>query len=418
MESSEKSPPKMHQPQLNEVFQGDCRDVMALFPDALVDLIYLDPPFLTQKQHKSTNRQRSKTFAFDDLWESHHEYAEFIHQRITLCHRLLKKTGSIYFHCDRNAIHIARAILDDVFGADRFRSEIIWAYRRWSNSKNGLLASHQNILYYTKSEDFTFNQMFTDYSPSTNVDQILQQRARDAHGKSIYKRDEEGIVLSNGTKNGVPLGDVWDIPYLNPKANERVGYPTQKPILLLERIIELSTNPGDIVLDPFCGSGTSLVAAALSSRRFIGIDIAADACQLSRSRLESPVKTESALLESGRESYTNADTELLQCLAGCEFVPIQRNKGIDAIINAEQLNAVVLVRIQRKHETVSHAATALVRASREKNAALLILIRMRTVPALFDDEEVPAGVHIIDSAGFAISQVISSLQRELHATKR
>jgi len=408
----------MYQPQLNEVFQGDCRDVMALFPDALVDLIYLDPPFLTQKQHKSTNRQRSKTFTFDDLWESHHEYAEFIHQRITLCHRLLKKTGSIYFHCDKNAIHIARAILDDVFGADRFRSEIIWAYRRWSNSKNGLLASHQNILYYTKSEDFTFNQMFTDYSPSTNVDQILQQRARDAHGKSIYRRDEKGIVISNGTKNGVPLGDVWDIPYLNPKANERTGYPTQKPILLLERIIELSTEPGDIVLDPFCGSGTSLVAAALSSRRFIGIDIASDACQLSRSRLESPVKTESALLESGRESYTNADTELLQCLAGCEFVPIQRNKGIDAIINAEQLNAVVLVRIQREHETVSQAATALVRASREKNSALLIVIRMRTVPALFDDDEVPAGVHIIDSAGFAISQVIGSLQRELRGTKR
>ncbi len=418
MESSKKSPPKIRQPLLDEVFQGDCKDVMALLPDDLVDLIYLDPPFLTQKRHKSTNRERSKSFAFDDLWESHNEYAKFIHQRVTLCHRVLKKTGSLYFHCDRNAIHIARAVLDAVFGADRFRSEIIWAYRRWSNSKNGLLASHQNILYYTKGEDFTFNQMFTDYSPSTNVDQILQQRARDAHGKSIYRRNEEGTVISNGTKNGVPLGDVWDIPYLNPKANERVGYPTQKPILLLERIIELSTNTGDIVLDPFCGSGTSLVAAALSDRRFIGIDIASDACQLSRSRLESPVKTESALLESGRESYINVDAQLLQCLSGCEYVPIQRNKGIDAIINAEHLNAVALVRVQRQHETISEAANALVRASSEKNAALLILIRTRTVPTLFNDDEVPADVHIIDSAGFAINQVIGSLQREMHVTKR
>lgn len=418
MESSEKSPPKICQPQLDEVLQGDCKDVMALLPDGSVDLIYLDPPFLTQKRHKSTNRERSKTFAFDDLWASHHEYAEFIHQRVSQCHRVLKNTGSIYFHCDRNAIHIARAVLDDVFGADRLRSEIIWAYRRWSNSKNGLLASHQNILYYTKGEDFTFNQMFTDYSPSTNVDQILQQRARDAHGKSIYRRNEEGTVISNGTKNGVPLGDVWDIPYLNPKANERVGYPTQKPILLLERIIELSTNTGDIVLDPFCGSGTSLVAAALSDRRFIGIDIASDACQLSRSRLESPVKTESTLLESGRESYVNVDAQLLQCLSGSKYVPVQRNKGIDAIINAEHLNAVALVRVQRQYETISEAANALVRASSGKNAALLILIRTRFVPTLFDDDEVPADVHMIDSAGFAINQVIGSLQREMHVTKR
>jgi site-specific DNA-methyltransferase (adenine-specific) len=391
---------------------------MALLTDGSVDLIYLDPPFLTQKRHKSTNRERSKSFAFDDLWETHHEYVDFIHQRVMQCHRVLKDTGSLYFHCDRNAIHIARAILDDVFGAERFRSEIIWSYRRWSNSRNGLLASHQNILYYTKSEDFTFNQIFTDYSPSTNVDQILQQRARDIHGKSIYRRNDQGAVVSNGTKNGVPLGDVWDIPYLNPKANERVGYPTQKPILLLERIIELSSNAGDIILDPFCGSGTALVAAALLDRRFIGIDISSDACELSRERLAAPVKTESAVLESGRQSCLNADSQLLQCLAGCEYVPIQRNKGIDAIFNAEHLNAVALVRIQRQHETISEAANALVRASSEKNAALLILIRTKAAATLFDNDEVPTDVHVIDSAGFAVSQLIGSLQRDIQITKR
>jgi site-specific DNA-methyltransferase (adenine-specific) len=418
MESSKELPLKTHQPQLDEVCLGDCKDVMTLLPDGSIDLIYLDPPFLTQKRHKSTNRERSKTFAFDDLWESHHEYAGFIHERVSLCHRVLKNTGSIYFHCDRNAIHIARAVLDDVFGANRFRSEIIWSYRRWSNGKNGLLASHQNILYYTKGEDFTFNQMFTDYSPSTNVDQILQQRARDAHGKSIYRRDEEGSVISNGTKNGVPLGDVWDIPYLNPKAHERVGYPTQKPILLLERIIELSSNIGDVVLDPFCGSGSALVAAALLKRRFIGIDIALDACQLAKSRLSSPVRTESALLESGRESYVNVDTQMLQCLYGCEYVPVHRNKGIDAIVNAAQLNAVVLVRVQRSHESVSEAANALVRSSSGKNAALLILIRTKSVPTLFDDDAIPANVHIVDSAGFVINQVLGSLQQESHVTKK
>lgn len=102
---------------------------------------------------------------------------------------------------------------------------------------------------------------------SRGIDQILQQRERDADGKSAYRRDDSGIPIANGAKRGVPLGDVWDIPYLNPKAKERVGYPTQKPILLLDRIIEIASNPEDCVLDPFCGSGTTLVAAHLADRR-------------------------------------------------------------------------------------------------------------------------------------------------------
>ncbi len=408
--------PRTPQPPLNKVFLGDCNEVVASWPDIFVDLVYLDPPFLTQKRHRSTNRERSIIFAFNDLWESHHEYAEFIHARMVQCHRVLKSTGSIYFHCDRNAIHIARAVLDDVFGTEQFRSEIIWAYKRWSNSKNGLLASHQNILYYTKSDKFVFNQLFTDYSPSTNVEQILQQRARDAHGKSIYRRNKDGKVISNGTKKGVPLGDVWDIPYLNPKANERGGYPTQKPVLLLERIIELSTDAGDIVLDPFCGSGTTLVTSALSDRQYIGIDISAEACQLSKSRLNSPVKTESALLENGRDSYVNADSQLLQCLSGCEYVPIQRNNGIDAIINAPQLNSIALVRVQRPHETISEAANALVRAATEKNATLLIVVKTRNVATLFVDDDVPSDVQVIESTGFAINEAIEALQREMQLT--
>jgi len=259
--------------------------------------------------------------------------------------------------------------------------------------------------------------VFTDYSPSTNVEQILQQRARDAHGKSIYRRNEDGTVISNGTKKGVPLGDVWDIPYLNPKANERVGYPTQKPILLLERIIELSTNAGDLVLDPFCGSGTTLVTSALSDRQFIGIDVSAEACQLSKSRLNSPVKTESALLENGRDSYANADSQLLQCLSGCEYVPIQRNNGIDAIVNAPQLNSIALVRVQRPHETISEAATALVRASTAKNATLLIVVKTRNVATLFADDDVPTDVQVIESTGFAIYEAIEALQRQMNVTK-
>ncbi len=172
------------------------------------------------------------------------------------------------------------ALLDEVFGSENFRSEIIWHYRRWSNSQRGLLPAHQTILYYSKTDTYTFNEKLTEYSLATNVDQILQRRSRDDSNKSVYDRDENGNVVSNGPKRGVPLSDVWDIPFLNPKAKERTGYPTQKPLLLLERIISLATNEGDCVLDPFCGSGTTLVAAQSLNRTAMGVDVLRRRCRV------------------------------------------------------------------------------------------------------------------------------------------
>lgn len=397
---------------VDEVIHGDCKDVLRSWPDECIDLVYLDPPFLTQKRHRSTNRERSRTFAFDDLWKSHHDYAKFIYERIESLHRVLKSTGSLFFHCDRNAIHIARAVLDDVFRAENFRAEIIWTYRRWSNSKNGLLPAHQNILYYTKSDQYAFHTIYTAYSPSTNVDQILQQRAKDEQGKSIYRRRKDGSVVSNGIKKGVPLGDVWDVPYLNPKAHERVGYPTQKPILLLERIIELSTKQGDIVLDPFCGSGTTLVAAALKNRRYIGVDISKEACQLASTRLTSPIKTESALLDAGRDTYANADLQLLQILDGCDFVPVQRNRGIDAIVNVPNQNTIALIRIQRKGEALGEAIRALVRAGRGKNASLLIVIQTEESSQSDAVNKISKKVRVIEAASLKIQKMLRALSSD------
>lgn len=168
--------------------------------------------------------------------------------------------------------------------------------------EKGLLSSHQTIYFYSKTEDFKFNTIFTDYSPTTNIDQILQDRVRDENGKSVYKRDEEGQVIQGKEKKGVPLTDVWNIPYLNPKAKERTGYPTQKPILLLEQIIKIVTDENDTVFDPFCGSGTTLVAAKILKRKFIGIDISSDAISLTNQRLEQPVRTDSLLLQKGKKN--------------------------------------------------------------------------------------------------------------------
>ena len=316
----------------SEVRQGDCLEVVRGLPAGTVDLVYVDPPFFTQKTHALVTRDRSTTFQFSDQWSSLPEYAGFLRARLCELHRVLRDTGSLFFHCDTNASHIIRGLLDEIFGEAMFRSEIIWHYRRWSNSQRTPLPSHQTIFFHSKTASYKYHQLFDDYSPSTNVDQILQRRERDDHGKSVYARDDDGGIIFDGHKKGVPISDVWDIPLLNPKARERVGYPTQKPILLLERIIGLVTDPGDLVLDPFCGSGTTLVAAELLGRNSLGIDSSPEAVRLACQRLEQPMKTSSELLRKGRDAYVQSDEESLTHLRGLPIVPVQRNRGIDAIL--------------------------------------------------------------------------------------
>lgn len=298
----------------SRVYRGDCLAMLQEMKPDSVNLAYLDPPFFTQKSHWLTARDRKGDFSFNDIWSSDREYAEFLYHRLREVHRILSEDGSIFFHCDQNANHLVRALLDDVFGPERLRSEIIWHYKRWSNSQKRPLPAHQTIYYYSKSDKFTFNIEWREYSPSTNIDQILQQRSRDEFGKSVYKRDKFGNIEPNGDKKGVPLSDVWDIPYLNPKAKERTGYPTQKPVLLLERIISISSNEGDTVVDPFCGSGTILVAANLLGRNAVGIDVSEDAVELTRRRIRDPIKSESDILVKGRNAYRNADETLLSIL--------------------------------------------------------------------------------------------------------
>jgi len=375
-----------------------------------VALAYLDPPFFTQKVHRLGPRDRSKEFSFGDLWSSQKEYGTFLLERLRAAHRVISDRGSLFFHCDHNAVHVARLLLDEVFGSENFRSEIIWHYRRWSNSQRGLLPAHQTILYYTKSDRYIFNEMWTDYSPATNVDQILQRRSRDDFNKSVYARDENGNVIANGTKRGVPLGDVWDIPLLNPKAKERTGYPTQKPLLLLERIINLTTNEGDCVLDPFCGSGTTLVAAQSLRRTAIGIDVSEDAVALTKSRLSESVRSNSRLLEVGRDAYRNADEIVLAMLQGLEYVPVQRNNGIDAILKQEFDGGPVPIRVQRAGENLLDAALKLSRASAGKGAKLMFVVALARGGCFEFADELPSGVIAVESPALGIRDHLDKLR--------
>lgn len=388
-----------------EVQKGDCLELLKNLPDEQIDLIYLDPPFFTEKVQKLKTRDRTKEYSYRDIWGSHQQYGEFLFQRICQLKRVLKNTGSIFVHCDRNAAHIIRAILDEIFGENRFKSEIIWFYKRWSNAKKGLLPSHQTIYFYAKSKDFKFHTIYNEYSETTNIDQILQKRARDRDGKAVYARDEDGSIIGCGEKKGVPLGDVWEIPYLNPKAKERVGYPTQKPLLLLERIIRLTTDENDLILDPFCGSGTTLVAAKLLQRNSLGMDLSADAISLTKERLKNPIRTDSNLLKQGRNAYLNGDKEALALLDGLDFIPVQRNKAIDAILKQQYQNTPVLVRVQKRGESVLDAAILLSKAAKKKGSLKAILVIREESDVLFEDA-LPNNIEIVESVALFVRRIV------------
>jgi len=361
----------------NKIYHGNCVEKLKEIEANKVDLIYFDPPFFTQRKHSLKNKDNSKTYEFDDKYNSIEEYLELVENVLVQSKRVLKNTGSVFLHCDKTASHNIRAVMDKVFGRENFQSEIIWSYKRWSNAKKGLLNAHQVIFFYSKTQDFKFNTLYTDYSATTNLDQILQDRERDENGKSVYKKDENGNVILGKEKKGVPLSDVWEIPYLNPKAKERTGYPTQKPVLLLNQILNIVTDEGDLVVDPFCGSGTTCVSAKSLKRQFIGIDISQDAVELAYSRLEEMVISESNLLNKGTNEYQEKTEKELAILQNINAFPVQRNSGIDGFLKDHFEGMPVPVKIQGEYETVEDAIEKLEKASYGKDYKMKILIQTR-----------------------------------------
>ena len=356
----------------NEILLGDCIQILPTLGKNFVDLIYIDPPFFTQKEHKLKSRVDKKAFSFDDRWSSLDDYANYIEERLIVCKSALKTTGVLFFHCDTSANFIVRTLLNKVFGSQNFISEIVWTYKRWSNSKKALLPAHQTIFLFSKTKTYKFNHIFTDYSKTTNLDQILQKRVRNKSGTVVYMRDDDGDVILGDEKKGVPLSDVWEIPFLNPKAKERCGYPTQKPILLLERIIELCTNEGDLVLDPFCGSGTTLVASKLLNRRFIGIDKSKDAVKLSNLRLKDIIKTKSAVFDNGRDSFADNDEFVRTWLGDFNVKVVHRNSGIDCFYT-DATYGIIPIKIQRMSESLSNTIAKLKKSAKSKFKKAIVI---------------------------------------------
>lgn len=250
-------------------------------------MIYLDPPFFSGRDYESTSVSGDEV-GFDDRWnDGITEYISWMRPRLEHCYRVLKKTGSIYLHCNWYADAHLRILLDEIF--DRgIRCEIVWdkGFRGTRRLKNWQ-QSHDIILYYTKSNVFTWNEQFQAYADV----QMKRYNKTDKTGRRyalIKRRRADGTVYYGRTyPGGKSMNDVVRIPLLSATSRERLGYPTQKPLKLLEILIGASTETNDLVLDPFCGSGTTLAAAKCLKRKWTGIDISKSACRISAERLDA-----------------------------------------------------------------------------------------------------------------------------------
>lgn len=254
-------------------------------------LIYLDPPFLTNKVHERVRRTRGKgeihrstVAAFDDRWRSLPDYLSALGERLVRLRELLADHGSLVVHVDPKTSHYVKVLCDEVFGFDSFASEIIWRYRRWPAKTQNFQRVHDVLLRYVKNPTVSprFNQLYEPLAASTV--------ATWGTGKQQAVVGKNGRRLRSSTTEaqspGVPHGDVWDIKIVAPVANERTGYPTQKPEALLEKLVAALSCPGDLVLDPYCGSGTSLAVAHRLGRKAIGIDVGEEARDVTLTRLK------------------------------------------------------------------------------------------------------------------------------------
>jgi len=212
--------------------------------------------------------------------------------RLVEMHRVLKATGSIYLHCDPTASHYLKLLLDAVFGAEQFLNEIVWYYGPKATQRSiSFQRKHDIIFYYAKRQGkHIFTPLLQDYSKGSLAERETRYKYEDECGKYrlTTRRRTDGTKYRAKVylKEGVVMTDVWEIPIINSTAKERLGYPTQKPEALLERIIKASSNEGDIVMDPFCGCGTTIVVAERFNRRWIGIDITHLAITLMKQRLQ------------------------------------------------------------------------------------------------------------------------------------
>ena len=428
----------------NRFFIGDCLPVLAELTarhGAFADLVYLDPPFNSARLYnhafKGAKRALPEKITFADTWQwtpatkkdfreftekeaasdtgaanflrtmralleksdpSTLAYLTYMTRRLARIRAAMKPTASIYLHCDPTASHYLKLAMDAVFGRGNFRNEVVWWYKGNAEPKNFFPRKHDVLLYYA-GPGATFNRVSIPYAAGT----LRRYNHTDEQGRrykvSALRRGKREIVYM---KEGKAADDVWEMPVV--RSAERLGYQTQKPLALLRRIIAASSNPGDVVLDPFCGCGTTIEAAYDSERRFIGVDVARSAAQIIALRMAEKAgfgklvvgdKTPSTLRGWGR--ILPDDDERIDAPAWARFqydaiaaIPkaeqiegaIQRTArlggdgGIDGLIHLERPSGAresVVIQVKRKkHPTPADVADTLLAV--ENNGAFMGLL--------------------------------------------
>lgn len=289
------------------IWVADCLDIMRGMNSDCVDLVYLDPPFNSKHNYSAPIGSKAAGAAFKDTWsladvdvewvnlieakhpalhrvllaaqsDSDKSYLVYMAARLLEVHRVLKPTGSVYLHCDPTMSHYLKLVMDSIWGQSAFRNEIIWAYRGGGVPKYDFARKHDVLLRYSNSDTPTFN---VDDVRIPYSDDVLKSSA------SRYDKSYRSNKVYSGyrpNKRGKHPEDWWAMQAIMPSSKERVGYPTQKPLALLERVIKASSNEDDVVLDPFCGCATTCVAAERLDRKWAGIDLSSTAAQLVQRR--------------------------------------------------------------------------------------------------------------------------------------
>ncbi len=254
---------------MGTIYLGDNLSFLKKLASGSVTLVYADPPFRTNRIRVDENGR------YNDVWQGIDHYLEWLSPRLQEIHRVLSDEGTFYLHLDRRSVHYVRLLMDDIFGARNFQNEIIWHYTGGGRGNRHFPHKHDNILVYHKTRNYKFN---TDAvrEPYANTSGYARSGIRARSGKHYYPHPL-----------GKVLDDVWFIPIVNPMSPERTGYPSQKPEELLRRIILASSDEGDVVLDPFCGSGTTLVVAHKLGRQWIGMDSSSEAVEVCIKRLRA-----------------------------------------------------------------------------------------------------------------------------------
>ena len=275
---------------------------------ASVDLIYLDPPFNSKANYAAPIGSQAAGAAFKDTWtltdvdaewinlieakhptlyrvllaamtDSDKSYLAYMAARILEIHRLLKPTGSLYLHCDPTMSHYLKLVMDSVFGRKAFRNEIVWRYKKYQKAEmRHFTRNSDRLFFYAKSYEAT--QRFTPVYESLKKPKRFLKRVWNKETKRIVNAKDSDGHVQYMTVEKQKVDDVWEIPYLMPASKEKLDYPTQKPLTLLNRILTASSTEGDIILDPFCGCATTLVAANDLGRNWVGIDISQKAAEL------------------------------------------------------------------------------------------------------------------------------------------